>query len=44
MRKKIEEVGEVVLNFISAVRPVVVGALVVAGSLVILSVTLGVML
>ncbi len=44
MRKKVEEVGEVVLNFISAVRPVVVGSLVVAGSLVILSVTLGVML
>jgi hypothetical protein len=42
MRKKVEKVGEVVLNFISAVRPVVVGALVVTGSLVILSITLSV--
>ena len=43
MRKKVEEVGEVVLNFISAVRPFVVGALVITGSLVILSITLSVM-
>ena len=43
MRKKVEEVGEVVLNFIGAVRPIVVGALVVTGSLVILSITLSVM-
>ena len=43
MRKKVEEVGDVVVNFISAVRPVVVGALVVTGSLVILSITLSVM-
>ena len=43
MRKKVKEVGEVVLNFIGAVRPIVVGALVVTGSLVILSITLGVM-
>ena len=40
MRSKVEEVGEVILDFISNSRPIVVGALVITGSIVILGITL----
>lgn len=43
MKSKVEKVGEVVLNFIGAVRPIVVGALVITGSMVILGITLTVL-
>ena len=40
MKKKVEVVGEVALKFIGAIRPVVVGALVITVVIVIFGTTL----
>lgn len=40
MKKKVEEVGGVVLNYIGAIRPVVVGAFVITVVVVVFGTTL----